>query len=244
MEFYSTSSGWEKVHCLSVIRQIPETTVVFHQGDVPQEAIFLKNGWIKLVRQERESQDQIIALCPPGGLLGIAEMIAERLHPATAITLTKCELYSAPAPAFLNFLKSDSQLCWQIQRILSRQINAHDIRSAQFKGLPSRLRLEQLLWKLLYAQNYHRLIQNRKLEGGKLFIPLQYQELAQMIAVTPQYLSCLFKQMEHEGLIRRHKHWLIVNDPERLWRAPDIQVLAATHSIQFGEVYSSEVILA
>src|SRR5262245_17081617 len=169
--------GLEKVPGGAVIKQIPYSRVVFHQGDVPEQVMLLKSGWIKLVRQEQEGQDQIIALYLPGALLGVAELIAERVHPAAAITLTKCEFHSVPAPAFLGLLKADPKLSWRIHRALCRQINEHIIHSTQHKGVSSRLRLEQLLWQLLRAQNRHGVTPNSMPGEGRLLIPLQHQEL-------------------------------------------------------------------
>jgi CRP-like cAMP-binding protein len=227
MQGPSTYHGWETVYGLSYHQQVPAAAALFRQGTIAQSAILVESGWIKLTRQEQEGQEQIIALCPPGALLGTEVLIAEQLHSATAITLDRCQLYMIPALAFVSWVRTDPQFSWQIHRAFSRRIYIRDISSTQLRSIPTRLRLEQLLWRLLYAQNYDIAIADSKWEQGKkkLFLPLQRQELAQMLSVTPEHLSRLLGKMEKDGIVSREMGWLIVPDPERLWRAPEIQAL-------------------
>src|SRR5262249_55922044 len=107
----------------------------------------------------------------------------------------------------------------------------------------SRLRLEQLLWQLLRAQNRHGVTPNSMPGEGRLLIPLQCQELALMISITPEYLGRILREMECEGLIRRDNRQIILPDPERLWHHPEVQNLTASQSNQTEEINSSTWIL-
>ena len=79
--------------------------------------------------------------------------------------------------------------------------------------LSGRQRLEKFLWKLAQAQN-----------GGdqqrpiKIRMILKNWEVAQLLALTPQHLCRLVKQLENEGIVMRKNGWLILPDPKRLWR--------------------------
>ena len=53
-------------------------------------------------------------------------------------------------------------------------------------------------------------------EQGKLNFPLKHKELAQMIAVTPEHLSRLLKQMERDGIIKREKGLRVLNSIQSL----------------------------
>jgi CRP/FNR family transcriptional regulator, cyclic AMP receptor protein len=234
MRVLLTYPGWESVCELSEFQQFPVAAVLFRQGTVAKYVILLESGWVKLARQEQDGREQIIALCPPGSLLGAEVLIAEQLHPTTAITLSKCQLHLVPTLVFLNWIRTDPRFSWQIHRALSRRIHAMGIRSTQQKYVPSRLRLEQLLWQLVYAQRYDATGANGKWKETetKVFLPLQRQELAQMISVTPEYLSRLLGKMEKEGIVRRESGWLIVPHPERLWRTPEVQAMNEFNLIQ------------
>jgi CRP-like cAMP-binding protein len=47
-------------------------------------------------------------------------------------------------------------------------------------------------------------------------VPLKHWEVAQLIAVTPAYLSRLFNQLELEGVIRRDRKAFAIPDLRRL----------------------------
>jgi len=51
---------------------------------------------------------------------------------------------------------------------------------------------------------------------ARVQLPITHEEIAQLIAVTPQYLSCLLKQLTEEGVLRKVKGSLIVIDPRVL----------------------------
>lgn len=53
----------------------------------------------------------------------------------------------------------------------------------------------------------------------RLQLPLKRWELAQAIAVAPQYLIKLLRQLEQDGIIRRRKEWFIIADPEKLFHS-------------------------
>ena len=237
-------SGWDRVCGLSTCHQMPVATVVFQQNTPAQSAILLESGWIKLVRLEQDGREQIVALCPPGSLLGAEALIADQSCPTTGITLSRCRFHSIPAPVFLNWVRTDPQFSWQIHRAFGRRINACKIRSAQLKDLPARLRLEQLLWQLLYVQNHNTSINDQWGREEKLFLPLQRRELAQMISVTPEHLSRLLSRMEKDGAVRREQGWLIVPDPERLWYTPEMHLPTMLDTVQSAAPDLPDLIIA
>jgi CRP-like cAMP-binding protein len=56
----------------------------------------------------------------------------------------------------------------------------------------------------------------------RLQSPLKHLEIAQLIAVTSEHLSRLLNQLEQDGLRRRRKGWVIIQDPRKLWHLPDV----------------------
>jgi CRP-like cAMP-binding protein len=63
------------------------------------------------------------------------------------------------------------------------------------------------------------MIDEQKPGGSKpsgFFLPLSNQELAQLLAITPEHLCRVLKGMERKGLIRREKGMLTVTNPAGL----------------------------
>ncbi len=55
-------------------------------------------------------------------------------------------------------------------------------------------------------------------EPIRLQLPLKQRELAQAIVVPDSCLSRLLKELEQDGVIERNRGWIIVRDPEKLYR--------------------------
>lgn len=86
----------------------------------------------------------------------------------------------------------------------------------QLGGAPARHRLEQLLWNFVSA-----LEPNGSEQTIRIALPLKQWEVAELIAVTPPYLSHLYKEMERDGMLQRRNGWLIIPDPQKLWHWRD-----------------------
>jgi len=244
MEPLTDSSGWEKVSGFSANYQIPTANVLFRQGERPQSVILLESGWVKLARLEPDAREQLSALCPPGSLLGASELIGGQTYSATAIALSSCRLRPITGSGFLDRVGTDSKFSKPILQTIGRQNYAHEILSSHLKSTPPRRRLEQLFWRLLRVQTQNNSTEIGIERGIKLLAPVQNQELAQMISVTPQYFCHLLKEMKEDDLIRRHLGWRIFPDPDRLWRAPEIEILVESNRRQSCNYNIADPILA
>ena len=62
---------------------------------------------------------------------------------------------------------------------------------------------------------------NKSQKEIRLQLPLKKQEIAELIAVTPEYLSLVVKRMQQQGIIRWNKSWLVIYDFQSLWHMTD-----------------------
>lgn len=200
----------------------PDSTELFCQDSPAREVYIINRGLVKLMRLEQEGHGLIVGLRFPGWILGSAAVIMNRPHPMTAVTLTKCQLCRVPSETFLHLLRTDSQLSWHLLQMLSREVVEQSARVAQLGCLTARYRFEQLLWQLIMAlglQQAHKTI--------RLQLPLKHREIAELIAVTPEHLSRILKQMQDKGIITQHKGWMVILDPDKIRQA-------ASAAISFG----------
>ncbi|MCG3164225.1 MAG: hypothetical protein JMDDDDMK_05712 [Acidobacteria bacterium] len=223
MKSSSAFSGWEMAQGFSAVQSVNAKATLYWQGSQPQSVIFIETGWVKLVRVEENGRQRITALHPPGSLLGVAESVAELNHPETAVALCSCRLHSITAPAFLNLVTTDLRLSAQIARALSRWSYVRDICSTQTGSVSPQLRLQQLMWQLLRVQSRDGETGNGQREGTRLLAPVEYQELAQMLGVSPEHFSRMLGSLEKEDILRRDKGWLVFFNLKWLWRAPEVE---------------------
>lgn len=208
--FYEILEGLEGV---SPPHRYPAAVEVYRQGAAPTDVYVIESGLVKLVRFEEGGQELITDLRFPGYLLGDASAISRRPHPVTVVTLVETRLWRIPAAAFCRLLRTNERFATGIRYMQSREAFDNVARITQLGCLPARHRLEHLICLLIGARG------PQSPGGGvRLEVPLKSWEVAQLIAVTPAYLSRLFNQLERDEILRRVAGWVYIPDPQKLWR--------------------------
>ena len=95
--------------------------------------------------------------------------------------------------------------------MLSEALRCSMVSISERSCLSGRQRLEKFLLRLVYAQN-----RVDRQAPVKIQMNLKNWELAQLLAITPQHLCRLIKQLENEGILMRNNGWLILPEPERI----------------------------
>jgi CRP-like cAMP-binding protein len=101
----------------------------------------------------------------------------------------------------------------QLCLMLSNELRDQAIRVGQLGCASAKKRIENFLCELI-----------RQHEPADLQKPLELQlqlkneELAQLIAITPEHFCRLLQKMEEQGLIIREKDMLTIRDPMRFLR--------------------------
>ena len=166
---------------------------------------------MKLTRTESEGQRVIVGLRRTGWLLGSANLLADESYACTAETLTRCRLCFVSKEQLKQAMETNASLSLWISTMLGKALYASMIRISERSSLSGRRRLEKFLLEMVNS------LDDRDLEKAvKLPILLKQWEVAQLLAITPQYLCRLIKQMENEGLLIRNNGWLILPEPKRL----------------------------
>jgi CRP-like cAMP-binding protein len=194
----------------------PTGVELFRQDATPNDIYFQESGLIKLSRSEENGREFILDLRFPGSLLGSEAAIQNKPHPFSAVTASSCRLTHVSAKRFLDLLKVEPALGIQIQHILSEEVLHQAARMSELACLPARQRLEQLLWKIAEHMNPTQTVDLR------LALPLKYWEAAQLLAITPTYLSRLLNELEAEKIINRKNGWIGLSRRDTLWHRDDI----------------------
>ena len=186
---------------------------LFCQGSSAREVYFVEHGLVKLVWVDPNGHEFILGLRHAGALLGLAPTILGVVHPVSAITIAQSRLVRVPASTFLGLMKNNAEISFAVHEILSREVCDQSIRMAELGCLSSQERVKQMLHSIVQMcqQQIHKA--NR---STRFVLPLRQCELASMLAVTPEHLSRILKQLREEGVIRWHKGWLVVPDVTRL----------------------------
>ena len=189
----------------------PPGVALLKQGQNCREVYLIEKGLVKLIHSSHKGKEFIIGIRSPGRVLGANSIILDVAYPATAVTLTHCNLVRVPAGMFLQSLASDPSLSTYVQYEESRDAYEGMVKLCGLACLSARERLEQLLCELALALTH--------LDGEKparFRLPLKHWEMAELISVTPQHLCKLLKELQREGVLEVSKGHLVLNHPHGL----------------------------
>ena len=193
----------------------PPNTEIYRQG-TPANAVYLiERGLVKLTCLEPNGTEVIVGLRRRHWLLGAPAVLLERNFAFSVTTLIPCCLRCISSNGFLQLMHADAEFSRQLLRMFSEEIYSHGTNVAVLGCMPARDRLTRFLRDLALEQGHA----NGPAELQKpmrLQIPLKLKELAQLIAITPEHLSRLLRELEQQDIIRRDKGWLILTDPSKL----------------------------
>lgn len=183
------------------------------QGDEPECAFLIEEGFIKLTRIEDERQ-AILGLEGPGSVVGGSCAILHRPHMATAETVSPCRLRRLPGNELRLAARANPSLAWRLLHLACEESHRLVENLGSIVCLSVRRRVERLLCQAV----------EKDLRAGarapvRLTLPLRHWEIAQMLAVTPEHLSRVFRELVEDGIIERRKGWILVTAPERLQAA-------------------------
>jgi len=182
---------------------------LFRQDASASDIFLIETGLVKLSRIEENGREVIVDLRFPEWLLGAASVILKQPYAVSAITLTDCYLRRISAPNFYYLVESDPLVSVYVHQMHSREVLDKISNIAQLGCFTARERLIHLLSRLVSFS-----AKNETSLEFKIRLPLKYWELAQLIAITPEHLSRLLKQMEQKGILRQKENWLFLKIPE------------------------------
>lgn len=192
----------------------PPNTEIYHQ-DTPASAVYLiERGLVKLTWVEPDGHEVIVGLRRRHWLIGAPAVLLERHCAFTVTTLIPCSLRCISSKGFLRMVNGNAEFCRQLLRMFSEEIYSQGTKVAVLGCMPARDRLTRFLRELVLEQE-HANGPAKPQKPMRLQVPLKLKELAQLIAITPEHLSRLMRELEQQGIISRDKGWLILTDPSK-----------------------------
>ena len=184
---------------------------LFRQGEALSHVVYVESGSVKLTHVDEKGRESIVELAFAGSWLGTAAVIARLSSPMTAVTCEETVSALIPSGVFIEQLQRNPALSRCFHEFHAGELCRHAGWITQLSSWTSRERLQQVIRQLISALKL-----NTSSGDIRLRLPFQHWELAQLIAVTPEHLSRVFREMADEGVIRRHKGWIVVSNIQQL----------------------------
>ncbi len=195
--------GWSPRHTF------PSGVELFRQNDPAAQIYYIESGIVKMSCTVPNGKEMILGFRRPDRLLGVTQVcVEEEVYPATATTLTACAIRQIPAKIFMEMLIRDIELSVELNRMLSREIKSDTEKIIALGSMPAGERLIRFLQDVVSSEDKEELRRR-----GRLDLPLKSEELAELIAVTPQHLYRLLKNAKLRPHIKQGRKILTILDP-------------------------------
>lgn len=195
-----STCGWGPVQIY------PAYAEIIRQDTSSHAVYFLKSGGVKLTWADRDGHEVIAGLRHQNWLIGAPSVLLGRPYSFTITTLSPCELRCISAEQFLHLVHSNPDFSMHLMKLLSLEIFNHARTLVTLGCVPAKERLKHLLFR--FTPDVPSTKESDR--QAKITLPLKHKELAQILAVTPEHLSRLLKEMETRHEIQRGKDGSII----------------------------------
>lgn len=194
----------------SRIRHLDAGAHLFVQGDRAEAFWWLESGQIKLYRLSRDGHQKVMGLVAPRQSFaeGILFMDTPR-YPVNAQAVAASTVRGFDRDTYLAILETSFATCRGLFRQLVRRTQHHldEIEALTIQN--ARFRLVHYLLRLRSAADT---------SSGTIHLPARKVLVASQLAMQPETLSRLFRELERAGLIRVHGESIEITDAEALQR--------------------------
>jgi CRP/FNR family transcriptional regulator len=184
--------------------ELPVGSVLFRQGSRPETVFVIVRGVVKHVRAEAGSRETLVALRTPMSLVGSSASVADQTHLTTASTLTTCVVRTLGSQLFRSNLESNKDFSLYVHRLHAAESREQILRASQF-AVCAADRLARLLRHFVKSGFTTQWGQYTRLD-----VPLNREEIGDMIGVRREHVSRVLSQLEAEGLVSRRDHWILI----------------------------------
>ena len=180
-----TFTGWSALEGVGERKQAPPRQELFGQDEAAPPVFFVESGVVKLVRNTQNGEELITGLRSSGWLLDGASAVLGLPSTCKAVTVTPCVLRCLSRAAFMKVLDVSPNLLKEVNGLICRELCAGQEQQVAFRCGDAQSRLEMLV---------NELSPNGAI-GSLDQLPLKRMEIAQLLAITPEHLSRLAKQI-------------------------------------------------
>lgn len=185
-------------------------TLISHPHDTPSTVFFIKNGYVRVYRITEDGEELTVTILKPKDFFPLSYGIATPSNQYHLEAITALELWKAPQDQFLQFIKTNPELLYDLTtRIL---VSFDDVL----------FRMENLLFCNAYVKVAATLLMCAKGFGedfnGKtrVKVPLTHRDIATLIGITRETTSLEMKKLEKQGLLEKSGRFIVVKDLKRL----------------------------
>jgi len=190
-------------------RNVPEKTVIFHEGDPGSDMYIIQSGRVNISKKVRNIEKTLVML-EAGEFFGEMSILNDKPRSATATTEEDCELLVIDRDTFETMVKNRPEVALRIIKKLAARLREAD------------LQIENLLIK----DNTGRVVNHIARQAGdsdtddmgRLDIKMDSDAISSIIGVPPDQVNSILQKLAKAHMVDVSSGKVLITDLEQLRR--------------------------
>lgn len=189
---------------------------LFNEGAYPFGVYCINSGKVKLSHQGDEGKEQIFRLLKSGDILGYRALLSGDRYTASAVALEDTAVCFIPKELFVNLLKEDTGLAFEMMRQLSDELHRAEMKITHLAQKPIRERLAETLLFIKETYGFEE-------DGITLNVRLSREEIANLVGTATESAIRLLSEFKKDGIVELEGKKIKILKAKELLKTANIQ---------------------
>jgi CRP/FNR family transcriptional regulator, cyclic AMP receptor protein len=191
-------------------RRWPAGATLFTEGDRSATVVLVVAGRAKVFSLTEDGTEIVLAIRGPGALLGELSAMDGALRAASVSALEPLEALVVPVPAFVAFLRANSNAAVRIVQTIAARLRDADRKRVEFGAYDTLGRVALRLAEL--AERFGAPAER----GIRITVPFTQEELAGWTGASREAVARALRTLRNHGLIETRRRAVAVLDLDAL----------------------------
>ena len=206
-------SAAEREEILREARSVryPKDTAVFDQGAEANAFFVLLHGHLRVEKTTPQGDQIVVRYVSAGELFGVAQALALKTYPATAVAAVDSIALSWPSTAWSRLVAKFPSIAASALQTVGNRLQDTQARVLEMSSEQVEQRVAHALLRLAKQAG-------RKVEHGiEIDFPISRQDVAEMTGATLHTVSRILSAWEQQGLVEGGRQRIVLRDPHGLF---------------------------
>jgi CRP/FNR family transcriptional regulator len=183
----------------SYLVKYKKNETIFRQNMPISHMIYIKSGLVKIFKEGEDNRKIILNISSTGNFIGIISPFCRSQYELSSSTLTECELVFIDFAVFKKTLQENGNYALFLMKQISEEalFIFQKLMNLSHKQVPGRIAGILLFLKDMY-------------KSDEFEIPLNRQELADLISTTKESVSRTLSEFKHDKIIEIVEKQIII----------------------------------
>jgi CRP/FNR family transcriptional regulator, polysaccharide utilization system transcription regulator len=206
----------DEINIQKVCNVYKKGQTIFHEGAHPFGIYCVNSGKIKLSHLGDDGKEQIIRLLKEGDITGYRALLSGDRYGASAIALEDTHICFIPKELFIQILKNDAGLAFELMKLLSDELHRAETQLTHLAQKPVRERLAETLLFIKETYGY-------EADGVTLNIRFSREEIANLVGTATESTIRLLSEFKRDGMVELEGKKIKILRPRDLIRTANLQ---------------------